>query len=110
MSHSPALRGLTSACLLAAAAVAAPQEKPRTEPVTPGADYAAGGFHRAMLGSSYRDLWTTPIDAEVLDHLVPRGEDPSRRVESRDSPLAPPPAYRRNPHEESAWASRKPSS
>ena len=81
MSHSPALRGLTSACLLAAAAVAAPQENPRTEPVTPGADYAAGGFHRAMLGSSYRDLWTTPIDAEVLDLATEAGGlTPVRRV------------------------------
>src|SRR6185436_9690023 len=30
-------------------------------------EYSAGGFHRAMLGSSYRDLWTTPVELPVLD-------------------------------------------
>ncbi|HEV8266673.1 MAG TPA: hypothetical protein VGR00_00510, partial [Thermoanaerobaculia bacterium] len=35
--------------------------------VAPGPEYAAGGFHRFILGAHYRDLWTTPIEAEVLD-------------------------------------------
>lgn len=35
--------------------------------VTPGARYAAGGFHRWLFGSHYRDLWTTPVRVPVLD-------------------------------------------
>jgi hypothetical protein len=34
--------------------------------VTPGKGYAAGGFHRWLFGSHYRDLWTTPC-VPVLD-------------------------------------------
>lgn len=29
--------------------------------------YAAGGLHRVLFGSRYRDLWTTPIRVPVLD-------------------------------------------
>ena len=29
--------------------------------------YGAGGLHRALFGSRYRDLWTTPIRVPVLD-------------------------------------------
>src|SRR6476661_668234 len=35
--------------------------------VTPGKGYAAGGFHRWLFGSHYRDLWTTPVRVPVLD-------------------------------------------
>jgi hypothetical protein len=35
--------------------------------VTPGAHYAAGGLHRWLFGSHYRDLWTTPVMVPVLD-------------------------------------------
>ena len=35
--------------------------------VQAGSDYAAGGFHRKMLGDNYRDVWTTPIKVPVLD-------------------------------------------
>jgi len=85
MARRPTLRGLTSFCLLAAgltaAAAAAAQDRSPTERVTPGADYGAGGFHRAMLGSSYRDLWTTPIAADVLDLAKEAGGlTPVRRV------------------------------
>ena len=52
---------------LAAARTAEAQEQPKTERVTTGPEYGAGGFHRAMLGSSYRDLWTTPDELPVLD-------------------------------------------
>jgi hypothetical protein len=52
---------------VAAARTAEAQEQPKTERVTTGAEYGAGGFHRAMLGSSYRDLWTTPVVLPVLD-------------------------------------------
>jgi hypothetical protein len=32
-----------------------------------GERYRAGAFHRWTLGRHYRDLWTTPIEVEVLD-------------------------------------------
>jgi len=38
-----------------------------TRTVTVGPHYGAGGLHAAMLGRSYRALWTTPINVEVLD-------------------------------------------
>jgi len=54
--------------LLAAAALAGPAaaQVPDTV-VTPDAAYAAGGFHRWLFGSHYRDLWATPIRVPVLD-------------------------------------------
>lgn len=39
----------------------------RTVVVIPGAGYAAGWWHRAILGADYRDLWTTPIEVPLLD-------------------------------------------
>ena len=30
-------------------------------------EYATSGFHKLFMGSGYRELWTTPIDFEVLD-------------------------------------------
>ena len=38
-----------------------------TVTVRAGADYAAGSFHRKMLGDNYRDLWTMPIKVPVLN-------------------------------------------
>jgi hypothetical protein len=35
--------------------------------VIPGARYARGGFLRFFLGHDYRDVWTLPIEAPVLD-------------------------------------------
>lgn len=35
--------------------------------VVAGAQYGAGGFHRFLFGSNYRDLWTTLIEVPVLD-------------------------------------------
>ena len=32
-----------------------------------GERYRAGAFHRFVLGRHYRELWTTPIEVEVLD-------------------------------------------
>jgi hypothetical protein len=32
-----------------------------------GPGYGAGAFHRWLWGSDYRDLWTTPVQVEVLD-------------------------------------------
>ncbi len=46
---------------------AAAQERVATDTATPGAMYEASGFHQFLFGSSYRDLWTTPVTVEVLD-------------------------------------------
>ena len=35
--------------------------------VQAGSDYAAGGFHRKILGNNYREIWTMPIKVPVLD-------------------------------------------
>ncbi len=58
--------------LSAPAAAAGQTAGPPGEPsdsvtVVPGARYAAGRLRRFLLGSHYRDLWTTPIRVPVLD-------------------------------------------
>jgi hypothetical protein len=40
---------------------------PGTQTISAGAHYQAGGLHRWLWGSNYRDLWTTPIPVAVLD-------------------------------------------
>src|SRR6266576_2233956 len=35
--------------------------------VTAGAHYRAGWLHRWLLGAHYRDLWTTPLQVDVVD-------------------------------------------
>jgi hypothetical protein len=35
--------------------------------IVAGPDFAAGGFHRWLLGDNYREEWTTPIKVPVLD-------------------------------------------
>ena len=35
--------------------------------VIPGEEYKAGWLHRVFFGSHWRDLWTTPVEVEVLD-------------------------------------------
>ncbi|TMA12299.1 MAG: hypothetical protein E6J84_13130, partial [Deltaproteobacteria bacterium] len=42
-------------------------ESPRIETLAPGPRYEAGWLTRFFLGSQWRDLWTTPIEAPVLD-------------------------------------------
>jgi hypothetical protein len=53
------------ALVLSLAAAGARAEELRT--VTAGTQYAAGGWHRLWFGAGYRELWTTPIQAPVLD-------------------------------------------
>ena len=43
------------------------QETARTTTVVAGEEYAAGGFHRFLWGSHYRDAWTTEVEVEILD-------------------------------------------
>ncbi|MFW6198430.1 MAG: hypothetical protein ACOC5E_01260, partial [Acidobacteriota bacterium] len=38
-----------------------------TRTVVAGERYRAGGLHEWIFGDDYRDLWTTPIEVEVLD-------------------------------------------
>jgi len=52
------------------ASTAAPAQEPAASDSTEvviSERYAAGGFHRWLFGSYYRDLWTAPITVEVLD-------------------------------------------
>lgn len=35
--------------------------------IAPGKQYEAGAFHRFFFGDHWRDLWTTPIEVEVLN-------------------------------------------
>ena len=44
-----------------------PPEGARTHMVVPGERFRAGAFKRWLYGSDYRNLWTTPIEVEVLD-------------------------------------------
>ena len=44
-----------------------PPEGAATHVVVPGERFRAGAFKRWLYGSDYRDLWTTPIEVEVLD-------------------------------------------
>ena len=45
----------------------AQEAPPRMTEVVAGKQYAAGGLHRVLFGSDYRNLWTAPIQVEVLD-------------------------------------------
>lgn len=64
-----------------------PQEKPQTSSelitVIPGAEYEASWLHRFLFGEHWRDLWTLPIEADVLHlknfagGLVPISKDES---------------------------------
>src|SRR5215208_3449584 len=62
---------ILAAVLIAAAVPAAAQEQApppgETRRVVAGERYEAGPLHRLFLGPHYRDLWTTPMDVEVLD-------------------------------------------
>src|SRR3989454_333189 len=50
-----------------AAGQAGPANPAGRQTVVAGAHYRAGWFHRLLLGAHYRDLWTTPLEVEVLD-------------------------------------------
>ena len=66
----PSLAGLIALSLLVVAPAAFGQkaaEAPATRPAVAGEQYGAGSLRRFILGKDYRDLWTSPIEAEVLD-------------------------------------------
>ena len=59
---------LVFSCLIAFPLRPAAQESAGSTVVTAaGEQYRAGAFHRWVLGRHYRDLWTTPIEVELLD-------------------------------------------
>ncbi len=53
--------------LLAAQGAAADETRKQTTTLAAGSRYEASGVQRFYLGSGYRELWTLPIDVEVLD-------------------------------------------
>ncbi len=54
--------------------------------IIPGIRYEAGWFHRFMLGSHWRDLWTTPVSIELLDlHRTGGGLTPIARGGGRET-------------------------
>lgn len=73
MDHHTRLFGLgvVALSLLGGPVVAEAQQgegsSNETQPAVAGQEYEASGFHRWLFGKDYRDLWTSPIQAEVLD-------------------------------------------
>jgi hypothetical protein len=68
LPRSPAGALLVALALAPSAAGAAPEPPPPTRVrVVAAPRYKAGPIHKFLLGSTYRRLWTTPIEVEVLD-------------------------------------------
>lgn len=65
MRHRPWLLLIAAICLPAPPAPA--QAEPASEAVAPGPQYQAGWLTRIVLGAQWRDVWTTPVSAPVLD-------------------------------------------
>lgn len=58
---------LTGLSVLSVAVPTVAQQAGEAVTVVAGSQYEAGGFHRFLFGSGYRDLWTMPIEVPVLD-------------------------------------------
>ena len=58
---------LTGLSVLSVAVPTVAQQAGEAVIVVAGPQYEAGGFHRFLFGSGYRDLWTMPIEVPVLD-------------------------------------------
>ncbi len=59
---------LVFSCLMVFPLRSASQESAGSTVVTAaGEQYRAGAFHRWVLGRHYRELWTTPVEVQVLD-------------------------------------------
>lgn len=73
MSRSPSSRIVLVAAVVSAGVPVAAREPDtargaaRVVTRVVGPEYAASGLKRAVLGSNYRDVWTTPISVPVLD-------------------------------------------
>ncbi len=72
---------LAVAVSAAPAYAASPDSSITVRKVAAGEHYRAGSVHRFLLGSDYRDLWTTPVAAPELDfRSFAGGLTPVRRV------------------------------
>jgi hypothetical protein len=57
-----------------------PVAGPDSVTITPGPEYASGGFHSFLFGDNYRVFWTTPIRVPVLDlHRFAGGLEPKKK-------------------------------
>lgn len=63
----PVRTSLPFALLAASAFASAAPAQPDSVTVVAGERYRAGGLHRALWGSNYRDVWATPVRVEVMD-------------------------------------------
>jgi hypothetical protein len=63
----PAVLVAVGAALVATSAAAQTRPAANTVVTAAGERYRAGPLHRWILGRHYRDLWTTPVEVEVLD-------------------------------------------
>ena len=58
--------------------------------VVAGPHYQAGALYRWFFGSTYRDLWTTPMRVPVFDfqHLRGRGSHPTKEARRQSDEVA----------------------
>jgi hypothetical protein len=64
---TPRYAALVVAALIASVGESEAQVPGDTVMVAPGAQYGAGPVYRWLMGTGYRDLWTTPIRVPVAD-------------------------------------------
>ena len=77
---------LLSAVLTLPTVAVATVSQDSTRTLAAGQHYRANGVHRLLLGNDYRDLWTTPIEARVLDlHTYAGGLKPVKRVGGQET-------------------------
>ena len=81
--------GILLGAVLASSTVAGAtvsQDSTRVRTVAAGPHYHANGVHRLLLGDDYRDLWTTPIAAPLLDlRTYAGGLKPAFRVGGQET-------------------------
>jgi hypothetical protein len=65
--RASAILALTAAVFMATPAQVEPLPEPAPAVVVAGEQYKAGAMREWILGETYRDLWTTPIEVPVLD-------------------------------------------
>jgi hypothetical protein len=66
MAQAPLLR-LAAIAVVAALAAPVSASAQRDTTVVAGPEYARSGFYRWLFGGTYRDLWTAPVTAPLLD-------------------------------------------
>ncbi len=67
MRRARVLAGFVAYLSLASSLLAQREASPDSTTVVPGRQYRAGGIKRTLLGSDYRNLWTTPIRVPILN-------------------------------------------